>query len=277
MELMNNKKVQIGAMVTAICLFIVGLVIYSTGGGSIVKGDKDNLANIKDNENTTLEESKDEKINENMDEEAASVFETVIKNENDLVILCNKTVMLGEQYIPTDLVVPNVPLVNSRTVQQSHLRAQAATQLEKMFEDAKTQGLEDLYLVSGYRSYDYQNEIFSNSIKNRGKEYTEKYMAKPGHSEHQTGLTADISTQGAGFTLEESFENTNEGKWLAENAHKYGFILRYPKDRVESTGYAYEPWHFRYVGTQVSEYMYKNDMILEDVYETVEVNSNSVG
>ena len=80
-----------------------------------------------------------------------------------------------------------------------------------------------------------------------------------------------------GFGLEENFENTKEGQWLAQNAHKYGFILRYPKDRVETTGYAYEPWHFRYVGKDISEYMFKNKLVLEDLYDVVNANVDAVG
>lgn len=273
MDLMENKKLQIGIIVAVICLFIGGLVIYSTGGGSIVSNNDDNLANIKDNESVKEDIIK----NDGMSDEEEKVVATVMKNENDVAVLCNKVVGLGEEYKPVDLVVPNVPLVHPKTYQQSQLREESAKALEEMFSAAKEAGLEELFLVSGYRSYDYQNELFSNSLANRGKEHTEKYMAKPGHSEHQTGLTADISTRSVGFSLEESFENTNEGKWLAQNAHNYGFILRYPKDRVETTGYAYEPWHFRYVGKDISGYMFKNNLVLEDLYDAVETNVNAVG
>ena len=277
-DFMSNKKVQIGTLIVSGILVIGGVAIYANEGGNIVNNNSSE-ASIKDNKVIkNSETTKAEEVDKLLDEETESVFNTVKENEDDLVILCNKDVMLGENYIPDDLVVPKVPLVYPAEYQQSHLRDDAGVALEKMFADAdKVEGLETMYLVSGYRSYDYQYEIFNNSMKNRGKEHTEKYMAKPGHSEHQTGLTADISTKSMGFGLEESFEDTEEGKWLAANAHKYGFILRYPEERVETTGYAYEPWHFRFVGEEVSKYMHKKELVLEDIYESLEENNDSVG
>ncbi|MGL4739769.1 MAG: M15 family metallopeptidase [Sarcina sp.] len=267
MNLENNKKIII-SIVSSIGFLIVSLIVMiNFGGDKAMVNDKDNTANILENE-----------VESNLDEDIVDVFNIIRNNDNDLVILCNKDIMLGESYIPTDLVIPKVPLTHDKTAQQSQLRKPAAEALEKMLSDAKkVAGLEELYLVSGYRSYDYQYNIFHNSMRNRGKEHTEKYMAKPGHSEHQTGLTADISTRGMGFALIESFENTKEGQWLANNAHKYGYILRYPKDRVETTGYAYEPWHFRYVGVEVSTYMFENKLVLEDIYDSLDTKVDSVG
>ncbi|MGL5635028.1 MAG: M15 family metallopeptidase [Sarcina sp.] len=267
MNLENNKKIIIGIVFSIGFLIISLIVMMNFGGDKAMVNNKDNSANILKNE-----------IESNLDEEVVDVFSIVKNNVNDLVILCNKDIMLGETYIPTDLVIPKVPLTHDKKAQQSQLRKPAAEALERMLGDAKkVAGLEEMYLVSGYRSYDYQYNIFHTSMKNRGKEHTEKYMAKPGHSEHQTGLTADISTRGMGFDLTESFENTKEGQWLANNAHKYGYILRYPKDRIETTGYAYEPWHFRYVGTEISTYMFENKLVLEDLYDSLNDELNSVG
>ncbi|MGL4655197.1 MAG: M15 family metallopeptidase [Sarcina sp.] len=270
MDFKESKGIKIGGIIIA-AILVIGSIVYFAGGGQMPSNDK--TASIKDN-NVNLDEEKEESL---LDEETASVYSTVMENANNLVVLCNKEIMLGESYVPDDLIIPNVPLANPPSFEQSQIREIAGDALKTMFADAKKAGLEDLYLVSGYRSYNYQYQIFNNSLKNRGREHTEKYMAKPGHSEHQTGLTADISTRSMGFGLEENFENTKEGQWLAKNAHKYGFILRYPKDRVETTGYAYEPWHFRYVGTEISEYMYKNNMVLEDLHETVNANTDAVG
>ncbi|MGL4450927.1 MAG: M15 family metallopeptidase [Sarcina sp.] len=275
MDFKESKGIKIGGIIIASVLTIVGAIYFTAGGGQV--SNKDNNASIKDNNININDAIEEEDIEELLDEETASVFSTVRENVGNLVVLCNKQYMLGENYIPDDLIVPKVPLTHPATYEQSQLRKEAGKALEDMFKEAKKEGLEELYLVSGYRSYNYQNQIFTTSLKNRGKEHTEKYMAKPGHSEHQTGLTADISTRSMGFALEESFENTKEGQWLAKNAHKYGFILRYPRERVETTGYAYEPWHFRYVGTGISEYMYKNKMVLEDLHETVNANSEAVG
>ena len=94
------------------------------------------------------------------------------------------------------------------------------------------------------------------------EEYTEKYVAKASQSEHQTGLAADISSESIGYKLISAFEHTEEGRWLDKNAYKYGFILRYKKDRIEDTGYGFEPWHFRYVGKEIAKYIYENNLIL---------------
>jgi hypothetical protein len=94
----------------------------------------------------------------------------------------------------------------------------------------------------------------------------------PGSSEHQTGLSIDVSSDSVGCALEESFGATADGKWLAKNCHKYGFIIRYPKNKTKITGYSYEPWHIRYVGRKLATYLYKNDLTLEEYYETTTVD-----
>ena len=91
-------------------------------------------------------------------------------------------------------------------------------------------------------------KLYANNVKRKGQEHTDRFSAKPGHSEHQTGLTMDVSSKSANNELELTFANTKEGKWLKENAHRAGFIIRYPKGKESITGYAYEPWHIRYVG-----------------------------
>ncbi|MCM3610469.1 D-alanyl-D-alanine carboxypeptidase family protein [Planococcus sp. MERTA32b] len=106
-----------------------------------------------------------------------------------------------------------------------------------------------LSVISSFRSYSYQNTLYNNYVKRDGKAAADRYSARPGHSEHQTGLAFDFGGTNQYHWLESSFANTTEGKWLAANAHKYGFILRYPKNKESITGYMFEPWHFRYVGS----------------------------
>jgi len=148
------------------------------------------------------------------------------------------------------------------------MRKEAATALEKMFAEAKSAGI-DLAAVSGYRSYGRQNTLFNAEVKRVGKERAVEAVAFPGSSEHQTGLTMDISSRSNNFNLNEEFETTKEGIWLRHNAHKYGFILRYPKGKEDITGYMYEPWHFRYVGVKAATEIYENDWTLEEYFENV--------
>ncbi|MFC8057286.1 D-alanyl-D-alanine carboxypeptidase family protein [Bacillus cereus] len=174
----------------------------------------------------------------------------------------NKEYGLPEDYKPEDLVVPNVPFSFSGTLEKSYLRKEAAEALERLFDLANKEGIQ-LNAVSGFRSYDYQKNLYANNVKRKGQEHTDRFSAKPGHSEHQTGLTMDVSSKSANNELELTFANTKEGKWLKENAHRAGFIIRYPKGKESITGYAYEPWHIRYVG-DIAESIYKKKLTLEE-------------
>lgn len=174
----------------------------------------------------------------------------------------NKESGLPEDYKPEDLVVPNVPFSFSGTLEKSYLRKEAAEALERLFDLAKKEGIQ-LNAVSGFRSYDYQKKLYANNVKRKGQEHTDRFSAKPGHSEHQTGLTMDVSSKSANNELELVFAHTKEGKWLKENAHRAGFIIRYPKGKESITGYAYEPWHIRYVG-DIAESIYKEKLTLEE-------------
>lgn len=113
-------------------------------------------------------------------------------------------------------------------------------------------------LISGYRSYQTQNSIYNSYVSRWGVEYTDTVSARPGHSEHQTGLAFDVGE------LNSSYGETKEGIWLKENCHKYGFIIRYLKGKEAITGYSYEPWHVRYVGVAVATYIMENNLTLEE-------------
>lgn len=191
----------------------------------------------------------------------------VIQNVDNLYILVNKEMFLPPDYVPDDLVRPDVRFVfGDEDVEKSYLRKEAAEALEKMFEAAEAEGI-FLYASSGYRSYKRQEAIFQNKVSQVGEEAALEVVAYPGQSEHQTGLAMDITSESNQFQLTESFENTPEGKWLAENAHKFGFILRYPKGKEGITGYSYEPWHFRYVGVEYATIIYENQWTLEEFFE----------
>ncbi|MCF0114036.1 MAG: M15 family metallopeptidase [Erysipelotrichaceae bacterium] len=167
---------------------------------------------------------------------------------DSLLVLANKNHTLPDGYAPSDLRQPNV-----RRTQETLMRDEAASALEAMFNAAEADGAY-LYATSGYRSAQYQEMLFNNYAARDGACAASRYSSRPGHSDHQTGLTCDISL--ADGRLWTGFEETTEGKWLAVHAHEYGFIMRYPKDKEQITGYIYEPWHFRYVGIDTATEIY---------------------
>lgn len=139
----------------------------------------------------------------------------------------------------------------------------AATALEALFAGAEDDGFR-LTTVSGYRSYQTQADIYARKLEATGSvSGADRYVARPGASEHQLGLAMDIKKRGSNAGLVESFGDTPEGKWLAENCWKYGFIIRYPKGWEQVTGYAYEPWHVRYVGPETAKEIYEMGVPLE--------------
>ena len=171
--------------------------------------------------------------------------------------LVNREFAVSSDYEPDDLVLPNV----KRTGNTVMLRAEAANALEQLFAAAKEQG-HTLVAVSGYRSYRTQSNIFARKVNSVGKRAAMLLVAPPGTSEHQLGLAMDIGCQGE-MGLESSFGRTEEGKWVAQNCHRFGFIIRYKEEWTDITGYAYEPWHLRYIGKEHAQRVWEADIPLE--------------
>ncbi len=191
------------------------------------------------------------RVNTSIDKDFYSDIETV-NNVDDLLVLVNKYYALPEDYKPKDLI----------TVDGEQMQRVAGEALEKMLDDIKETGLH-LQAQSGYRSLSTQKRLYDNRVASEGVEAADRVQARPGHSEHHTGLAIDVSHDG---TLEESFDQTEQFTWLKENAHKYGFILRYPKDKVYMTGYDYEPWHYRYVGVEIATLIHTEGITFEEYY-----------
>lgn len=191
----------------------------------------------------------------------------VIQNPDNILVMANKQLYLPSTYVPKNLVKPNVPF-SYPSNEENYMQEIAAKALEKMFEDAKKEGIH-LIALSGYRSYQTQTYLFQRYVDQMGFEEASKISAQAGTSEHQTGLTMDITADSVNQRLLEEFESTKEGIWLRENAHKYGFIMRYPKGKEHITGYSYEPWHFRYVGKDVAKIIYENNWTLEEFFDVV--------
>lgn len=186
-----------------------------------------------------------------------------VKEPTSLLVLVNKSRKLPDNYIPPKLVIPNVRFSFDEIVEKRYMREVAAKPLEELFKKATEDG-QILYAVSGYRSYKRQVSVFDLHVHELGEQQAKEVSAIPGSSEHQTGLSIDVSSESAKFKLTTDFGLTSEGKWLKENAHKFGFIIRYPEDKINITGYSYEPWHIRYVGVSHATYLYTHNLALEE-------------
>ena len=176
-----------------------------------------------------------------------------------ILVLVNKQNELPDTYIPDDLVEIE-PIHGYKYL----INSEAYSAFKKMYDDANKENI-SIFISSPYRSYEHQNRLYNyyNSIDTF--ENVEKYSARAGHSEHQTGLAIDITEQA--YLELSTFENSKSFDWMQKNAYKYGFILRYPKDRETITGYMYEPWHYRYVGTNAATIIKNENLTFEEYYE----------
>lgn len=181
---------------------------------------------------------------------------TTIEQPYELLVLVNKYHQLPADFVQYNLV----PMSREYAAGSQYLLAGVAYEnYVQMADAAKKDGL-SMRVVSAYRTEDYQRNLYNNKVRTTGKINADRYSARPGHSEHQTGLAVDInSTKG-------TFQYTAEFRWLQEHAHEYGYILRYPKDKEWITGYAYEPWHYRYVGADAAKIIYEEGITYEEYY-----------
>lgn len=164
-----------------------------------------------------------------------------------------------KRFVPNNLVSNAV--LGSRT-----MRKDAAAALTKMATAAKADGI-TLRAVSAYRSYRYQKQLYASYAAKHGAKAADRFSARPGFSEHQTGFATDLGQAPAKCDLQDCFGDTPAGKWLDKNSWKYGFILRFPKDGEDKTGYIYEPWHFRYLGLRAAKAFHESDVdTLEDFF-----------
>ena len=162
----------------------------------------------------------------------------------DGVLIANKTYPLPEDFIPTN---PEVPVTEGRSTKS--LDKDLMTAWRQLQADAAAKKL-NLYISSGYRSFQVQKTLYNNYVAKDGKALADTYSSRPGNSEHQTGLCFDLNS------IDDTFTNTAEGKWVNDNCYKYGFCIRFPKGKDEYTGYQHESWHLRYVGTELAEKLY---------------------
>ncbi|WP_163195189.1 M15 family metallopeptidase [Clostridium thermarum] len=194
---------------------------------------------------------------------SANIEVVNINDYNSLLVVVNKERSLPANWKPSDLVKVTVPYKGRNDA--AYMRKEAADALAQLFAKAKKDKVY-LYAVSGFRNYELQKTIYARNVAQLGETKAKMESAYPGKSEHQTGLAMDISSAAMGYTLKQSFGNTREGKWLAENAAAFGFIIRYPKGKESITGYIYEPWHIRYVGKEIATEIMKRGITLEEYF-----------
>lgn len=220
---------------------------------------KDESADTDDNNS---EEAESDDVTEKEEVNDRMPNEENIYDQSSILAIVNRGETLDPTYVPSDLVTIEVPYVNDIPM-VNQLRKEASDALTKLFDDASKNGY-TLYAVSGYRSYDYQAELYDNYVLSHGEEVARMFSAPAGASEHQTGLAIDVSSEEVVYQLVDTFGNTDDGVWVNDNAHRFGFIIRYPYGKDHITGYMYEPWHLRYVGTDLSYELYESGLTYEE-------------
>lgn len=204
-----------------------------------------------------------QKLSNHKDTYLTGINKTTSVGTSKYLMLVNKKNPLDINYEPENLVKVNVKFLSSTNKESRQMEETAAKALEELFEEAKKENI-TLIGSSAYRSYKSQVKVLNDEIHSKGVGYANQYVAKPGKSEHQSGLAIDVTNEARCFD-----KTSTEAKWLAENAHKFGFILRYPEGKENITGYNYEPWHIRYVGKEVAKKIYDKNITLEEYLNDV--------
>lgn len=278
----NNKKrfaIAIGSLAVLLIIIIVMVIIgINRQTKSIPASNEAKAVQVTESQKEvaeadlkTSETTKDADVTVTTDDvktketdtavvlEASKTIESASSNEG-IAQVVNKNHSISSDYVPDDLVLVDLP-----STRDTQLRGVAATALTGLFNAAEATGLE-LFCCSGYRSYETQAGLYNWNVETYGVEGAELVSARPGMSEHQMGLAMDVTSASAGFDLLESFGGMPEGQFIKENAYKCGFIVRYPEGKTDITGYAYEPWHLRYLGVAMATEIYNNDKTLEEYY-----------
>ena len=194
----------------------------------------------------------------------------------DYQILVNKENLLDSDYVPENMVEINEPTGEKADPNYVNmLEKETYIAFKKMQKEALKDGLE-IFVDSSYRSYDYQKNVYDRFVNEKGLEYAERYCAIPGSSEHQTGLAFDVISRRDGVLIEKSSDDDPEINWLKKNSYKFGFILRYPKDKENITGYNYERWHYRYVGEEVAKIMHDEGILTLEEYLSKYVKNKGI-
>ena len=188
-----------------------------------------------------------------------------IDEPDSIWLIVNKHRLLDEAYVPESLDAPDMKLRWAKTAESMQVSTAAIPDLEAMNKAAVKAGIK-LMLISAYRTASYQRQLYDGYVRSSGKEDADTFSARPGASEHQTGLAVDLGRPDGKCEIDKCFSDTPEGKWLAQHSFEYGFILRYHENAEGITGYMYEPWHFRYVGKELANEVKNDGPTLEEFF-----------
>ena len=209
-----------------------------------------------------------------------SSYEDAINDKQYAGVVVNKVYGVPEDYEPQGLRQLSNDVIYIGGSNTQRLCASAASAMEAMMAELRAEGYDTIFVTSCYRSYAYQASLFEGYVtqemksrkisESEARKIVATYSAQPGYSEHQTGLCADlISTEAGQNALDVRFEKCSAFSWLQANAHYFGFILRYPKDKEAITGYSYEPWHYRFVGRELATTLFEKNQTMEEYYGLV--------
>lgn len=244
--------------VIVITAMALTLSLRGTGGSETVVPQKHPVEQVAEPENTG--------VNTAAEEIDIKPLQHSLDAADSLWLVVNKDRPISLEYVPIELREVDVARREDKSKLELSMRDDAATALETLFAAAEVDGLH-LLLGSGYRSADLQNTYYTSYVAAYGQEDADKFSARPGTSEHQTGLVADVSPKSRNCYLEICFADTPEGKWVKDNAHNYGFVVRYPEGKEAITGYQFEPWHLRFVGEDLAQDLYDASQTLEEFFD----------
>ncbi len=261
----KKKKILLNIILVIICILIINTINFivfkkceeeNIPSTTKISKTTTTITTITTTKTTTTKLTTTTKSTSNIDSKETYIgtsskgYKITYKNGAyyvDNYLIVNKTYKLDESFVPLN---PYKSIPSSGFAREP-LDKDAYNAWNEMLSDAKAIGL-NLWAQSGYRSYSYQNDLYNGYVKRKGKAAADTSSARPGNSEHQTGLAFDLND------ITTAFKDTKEGIWVANNCYLYGYILRYPEGSTSETGYIFEPWHIRYVGKDLAKKLYNN-------------------
>ncbi len=247
-------------LVLVVALGVAAYVLWPSGSASNNPNEQTNTSDSSTASEDPAEQNEHGKQEQGFDKQQHSIDDPASP-----WVIVNKQRPLPASYAPEDLRAPNIPLRRGSGSEEMWMRDDAASALERMATAAQADGI-NLMLASGYRSYGTQQALYTRYVSQDGQAAADRYSARAGHSEHQTGLVADIAPANGTCVVDQCFANTPEGQWVAAHAHTYGFIIRYPEGKESIVGYMYEPWHLRYVGEALASELVTSGQTVEEFF-----------